>query len=121
VASGSPDALSAATGDALALSNGRDAGLQSMDAGTGDRASTDGAIGPQGQDAVASHTDALMAPGREAGTADGASRVGTTKASSSGCSCRVAGQRELDPSALQILLMLAGVLGASRVRIRRRR
>ncbi len=120
VASGLSDAPIVATGDAMALSNGRDSGLPSLDAGTGGSAATDGAIGPQSQDAVASHTDA-PAPGREAGVGDGASRVGSTKASSSGCSCRVADQREVAPSALQILMMLAIVLGASRARIRRRR
>jgi MYXO-CTERM domain-containing protein len=120
VASGLSDAPSVATVDAMAPTNGRDAGLSSVDAGTGGSAAADGAIAPQNQDALALHADA-RAPGREAGAGEGTSQVGSTKTSSGGCSCRVADQGGPDASAPQILLTLALVLGVTRVRTRRRR
>jgi len=99
--------------------NARDGGLSSIDAGTGDGASKDGTSDAQNQDALASHVDAL-APGREAGAGDGRSREGSAKTSNGGCSCGVAGQGGSGPSAWQILLALALVVGVGRVRIRRR-
>jgi len=120
VAAGLADAPSVATGDAMGLTNGRDSGLPSMDAGTGSSAATDGAISPQNQDALALRADA-RAPEREAGAVEGAPSVGSTKASSGGCSCRVGDQHGAGVSGLQILLTLALVLGVTRVRIRRRR
>jgi MYXO-CTERM domain-containing protein len=119
VASGSPDASSAATVDAMFPTNGRDAGFTLIDAGTGDSVPRDGAFGAQNQDALASHVDAL-APGREAGAGDGRSRESSAKTSNGGCSCGVAGQDGSGPSAWQILLALALVVGIGRVRIRRR-
>jgi MYXO-CTERM domain-containing protein len=119
VASRSQDGAGVATGDAMVPMNGRDGGLSSIDAGAGDGASKDGTIGPQKQDALASHVDALGS-GREAGPGDGRSREGSAKTSNGGCSCGVAGQGGSRPSAWQILLALALVVGIGRVRIRRR-
>jgi MYXO-CTERM domain-containing protein len=120
VASSSQDGASVATGDAMGVANGRDAGFSSIDAGAGDGVVRDGVFGPQNQDALASHVDAL-APGREAGVGDGRSREGLAEASNGGCSCGVAGRGGSGPSAWQILLALAFVVGIGRTRIRRRR